>query len=244
MTNFLDKEYNFYKIFLILTLIALWSSAFWSATLAVFLYKKISLARELDPRAFYIYSKRIWAFVCVFAPVMLFLVVFNIFGIKYSLNNNKFEFEANKLRYVLLFSGLEGLPFIASIFVTLISSIKKIRVIRQFDLSDFVEVHPWKLLRFPLGQALIFLPSLICRSLYLVSPYQSLILSSIRLFGYDLAGFINALVYGNQIKNLVSRKNSLVEPKMFPQGFNTRSTTAMGHDEIDYISLDEENGDM
>jgi len=243
MTNFLDREYNYYRIFLLLPIIALWSSAFWSATLAVYLYKKISLARGLDSKRFYLFGWRAWALTCLVLPTII-MVVFNIYGIKYTLNFSRFEYEANKLQYILLFAGIEGLPFITSIFVVLISSIKKIRVIKEFELNEFVEVSPYKLLRFPFGQACIFLPGLICKALYMTSPYQNLIANSIRLFGYDLAGLINALVYGDQIKNLVNRKDSLIEQKVYPEGLDSRSTTAMGQDEIGYISLDEECGEV
>jgi len=219
VTYLIDKDDSFFKINTTLSLIALWSSAYWSSALGVFLYQKIAKARGFNSGLFYQRSLYVWSAACVLVPIVLIMVVFSYLGIIYTPNDNRFEKVASSSQHIIIYTCLEVVPFMVCMLINWISYIKQIQILKEFDLFTLVDLQPSKLLRYPIAQCLIFLPSLICKTIYIFLLYNSTFGNAIRMFGYYLAGFINTLAYGTQ-KSKEGAKSSMVTTKVFPASFD------------------------
>jgi len=244
---FIDHHDSFYQINTVLSLIALWSSNFFASTLAIFLYRKIARARGLNSPNFYKKSLIAWFITCFCLPVITYLVLFFGFGIQYSsLSDNKFKQITYHTTQIVLFIAFEAVPFVAGIFVTFLCAVKQINVLKELEIFDLGDISAMKILKYPFAQSLVFLPAVVCKSLFIFSPYTNILLRVIKLFGYDLAGVINGLTYNQQVKNLEARRESLLFSKITPADcgyrISARSTCASNTyvaDDQDYTILDD-----
>lgn len=147
----------------------------------------------------------------------------------YAPSDNRFTKHTNVNSNFTAFLLIEVIPFVFSIIVSFVSSAKQIKILKELGVFSVVDISSFKILRYPIAQCLIFLPSLICRSVYFQVAYTSLILTSVRLFGYYLAGFIDSIVYHTQSLSIERSKNSsITNHKVFPHSIGTAAQSSFG----------------
>lgn len=71
LTFLIDQDDSFYRINIILSLIGLWSSAFWTSATNILFYKKIAKAGGFNSSNFYRKTLYAWAFTCLLIPLIL-----------------------------------------------------------------------------------------------------------------------------------------------------------------------------
>lgn len=71
LTYLIDQDDSFYRINTILSLIGLWSSAFWTSATNILFYKKIAKAGGFNSANFYQRTVYTWVFTCLFVPLIL-----------------------------------------------------------------------------------------------------------------------------------------------------------------------------
>ena len=158
---------------------------------------------------------------------LLFRVTFNFLQIEYALGSNRFDKVPSSSQYVPLFIFIEVIPLITSITVTTISYMRQVSVLKKLKLFDMVDIDMKKLLKYPAAQFFIFIPCLIGRACFIISPYNSLVLNSIRLFGYYVSGIINSFVYRVRNTEEQSMKGSFLGPRVFPNAYDSRRPTTI-----------------
>jgi len=148
--------------------------------------------------------------------------------IDYSVSDYRFNKIPNIVSYTPVFILIEALPLIASITVTFVSYMKQIKILKEFELFDMADINISKLMKYPLAQSFIFLPSLGCKFWYIASPYTNVGFTAIRMFGYYLSGLINSFVYKiHTSEQQQSEKSSMIMPKVFPSVYDSRRQTML-----------------
>lgn len=224
----IDHNDSFYIINSFLALVAIWSSAYWTSTTGVLQYKKISKERGFNSGKFYDKSRKVWAVLCLAVPLIISIVLYGL-DIDYSVSDYRFNKVPNIVTYTPVFLLIEALPLIVSITVTFISYMKQIKILKEFELFD-MDINLSKLLKYPIAQSFIFLPSLGCKFFYIASPYTNVGFTAIRMFGYYLSGLINSFVYKIQTAEQQSEKSSIITPKVFPSVYDSRRQTMLESD--------------
>jgi len=236
LTHFSPKYDTACACNIFLSLVGYWSSAFWSSATNILLYKKIAKAGGFNSGNFYQQSIYAWIGSCLFVPLILTLVVFNIIELHYAPSANRFEKRVSNSQNFIAFLLVEAIPFTFSILVSFVSSFKQIKILKELDVFHLMDISTFKLLRYPIAQCLVFLPSLICKTWYFQVPFTSKFFTAIRLFGYDLAGFIDSLVYRTQGFSIERSKKASFANKVFSHSFETTSRSSFS----DECAYDEE----
>ena len=123
----------------------------------------------------------------------------NISGLRYTSEHGfcSVSFLASQQ---MLYMVIQVVPFILNAFVTLGSYIKQAFELNKIPqpVLNSMKITVSKLLWYPFGQLCAFIPSLLFQLIFVMFPYKSDILDSIRLYSYHTAGFIVSVLYGVQ----------------------------------------------
>jgi len=208
LTHFLPKTNEACSVSVFLSLVGFWSSAFWSATVAIFSYKKIVRSNELDSGKFFNISFALWTAICVAIPLM---PIFGLFGIRYVASENFCAISFNTSSLVL-FLVSEGIPIMTALIVTAVFYIKQVRALKKMPnfVLSMMNVKANNLFWYPFAQCLVFVPGLICQLVYAFYRYDSTFFNVIRIYGFRLAGVVNSGVYGLQRVKLGKSQSVMV----------------------------------
>jgi len=238
LTQFSPKNDQTCTLNIFLSLVGFWSSAFWSAIVAIFSYKKTANSHDFNSNSFFKRALAIWLITCVFIPL---LPVFGFMEARY-LANDKFCAISLDTSPIVLFLISEGIPIFTAIIITTIAYIKQVRALKKMPrfMLMIMNVKANRLFYYPIAQCLVFIPGLICQLIYVFWTYDSTFLNIIRLYGFRLAGLVNSGVYGLQRVQLGKSQASILTTPTMAESLLEKNIEGMCSEDDEIIVFEEQ----